>query len=683
MSSQKNPFSLFLPFLKKERFHFSHTVTHQRTKKMVEVVVGLGSGTQSSCRILLLLLFAFLFFSSSSFSISVSDGNWVDNDDASILLAFKSSSDSANSLNSWSNSTTSSFCSAWLGVTCNPTTLRVTKLALDNLNLTGSAQILSRLSHLRHLSLHHNHLSVTPNFTTTWPNLKHLYLSHNHFTGEFPPGISNLRNLRRLDLSYNDFSGEIPVAELSRLAHLLTLRLESNWFNGSLGSGNSSLKSLLDFNVSDNGLSGRIPIWLSKFPASSFAGNSHLCGKPLLSDCSLKPEIPNPNAGRGPLPIGVTDVKKKKGSKNITLLMIILIDAIGLTLILSVIACCCYYKRRHSRKNREAKKKPTTGTTTGRAYSTPIGTTRAHAGGEMVCFEGCKGFTKVDELLKASAEMLGKGNVGTTYRVALDQGEVVVVKRVREKVWRIKDVDGFLNEIGKLRHPNVVSLRAYYSSKEELLLVYDYLQNGSLHNLLHGNRGPGRTPLDWPARLKIALGSAGGLAFLHGYRTKSKLYHGHFTSSNVIIDDQGNPCISNIGLHQLLQVQSSTNNAYKAPELLPANHAAGSKYSQKCDVYSFGVVLLEILTGKMATSEGETSLVKWVQRVAREEWTWDVFDFELVRHKEMEEEMMALLEVAILCLASSPKDRPKMIAVQKMIQDITTKRGEGIRPFSL
>jgi serine/threonine protein kinase len=116
-----------------------------------------------------------------------------------------------------------------------------------------------------------------------------------------------------------------------------------------------------------------------------------------------------------------------------------------------------------------------------------------------------------------------------------------------------------------------------------------------------------------------------------------------------------------------------SNNAYKAPELpinSNASHNQTRKFTQKCDVYSFGVILLEILTGKMATSEGETSLANWVQRVAREEWNWDVFDFELVRHKEMEEEMMALLKVAMLCLAASPKHRPKMSVVLKMIEDI-------------
>lgn len=458
-------------------FQFSHTVTHYPEfyrERMVVVAVGLGLAkqpfpSQPQPKILPFLMFVVLL--SSSFCSSTSNGE--NGDDFSVLVAFKSSSDPANSLISWSNSSASSFCSAWLGVTCHPATHRVTKLVLDNLDLTGSVQILSKLTQLRHLSLHHNHLSVTPNFST-WPNLKHIYLSHNHFTGKFPPGISHLRRLRRLDLSYNDFSGELPLAELAQLTHLLTLRLESNWFNGTLGSDNSSLKSLLNFNVSQNGITGKIPVWLSKFPASSFAGNAHLCGKPLTSDCSIKPAIVNPSSGRGPLPIGVTDVKpKKRSSKNVTVLMIVVIDVVGVMVLLLLIACCCY-KRRYSRAKQR-------NTTAGK------GATKDHdESGEMVCFEGCKGFSKVDELLKASAEMLGKGSVGTTYRVELDRGDVVVVKRVREKGWRIKDVDGFLREIGRLRHVNVVSLRAYYSSKEELLLVYDYLQNGSLHNLLHG-----------------------------------------------------------------------------------------------------------------------------------------------------------------------------------------------------
>lgn len=166
--------------------------------------------------------------------------------------------------------------------------------------------------------------------------------------------------------------------------------------------------------------------------------------------------------------------------------MIIAIDAASLLLIILTIGFCCYYKKKYrdQKKIKNPAKRFINNNTT---YST----TMDDASGEMVFFEGCKGFSRVDELLKASAEMLGKGTVGTTYRVVMDGGGrdgdvVVVVKRIREKVKRLKEIGGCLREIGGIRHPNVVSLRAYYSSKEELLLVYDFVQNGSLHNLLHG-----------------------------------------------------------------------------------------------------------------------------------------------------------------------------------------------------
>lgn len=179
--------------------------------------------------------------------------------------------------------------------------------------------------------------------------------------------------------------------------------------------------------------------------------------------------------------------------------------------------------------------------------------------------------------------------------------------------------------------------------------------------------------MDWRARLKLASGAAQGLAFLHGH-DKSKLYHGHLSSSNIIVDHSGNACISDFGLHRLLQPSLRSNSAYTAPELVLGNSSSPRKFTHKCDVYSFGVVLLEMLTGKMVTDQdGETSMVKWVQSIGREEWTWELLDFELLRYRDMEEEMMGLLQVALLCLAELPKQRPRMGMVHRMIEDIRTK----------
>ncbi|KAK6927276.1 Protein kinase domain [Dillenia turbinata] len=610
-----------------------------------------------------LLGLSLLIFVLLSLATSIS----ISADDKLTLLAFKVSVvDHANSLSSWSNSTDP--CSGtWLGVTCNIQTKHVTRLLLQNLNLTGSIQTLVSLSHLRLLSLKHNHLSLSNLSFSSFPNLKHLYLSHNLFSGQFPAGISHLRRLRRLDLSDNFFSGEIPLNELFQLPNLLTLRLEKNAFAGSLSLSLSSSSPfrILDFNVSFNNLSGEIPASLSIFPASSFSHNRNLCGMPLQEICQQ-----NSTAVIKPVPTRVSDSDRRKRNNSV-ILIIIIADAAAIMITIAFVTLACYFCKRRERvvreeekeKERERKKRIGRGEVQGKKSEDEI----------MVFFDGCIGFTKVDDLLTASAEMLGKGSVGTTYKVVMEGGDAVVVKRVRQRRKR-NGYDWFLREIGGLRHCNVVSLRAYYSSPDELLLVFDFLPNQSLWSLLHGNRGPGRTPVDWTTRLKIASDSAKGLAYLHSYR-KTKLLHGHLTSSNIIVDQLGNACIADVGLYQILSFPSdSSNNAYKAPELLKDN--THQKYTHKCDVYSFGIILLEILTGKMPTGEGETSLVRWVRCVVKEHWTWEVFDFELLRYKDMEDEMIALMQVALLCLAQSSKDRPKMSVVHKMIEDIR-KKGNG------
>ncbi|KAK3026869.1 hypothetical protein RJ639_041996 [Escallonia herrerae] len=499
----------------------------------------------------------FMLFSLFFFSTSLSDPADSNNTDFTTLFAFKLSSDPTNSLSSWSSNSTSMDPCSWLGVTCHSSNHRVIKLVLNSLNLTGSIHPLTRLAHLRHLSLHHNHLSSPIPALSSWPRLNHLYLSHNRFDGKFPACITRLRRLSRLDLSHNHFSGDIPVSELTQLPHLLTLRLEFNSFTGSLYSEGSSSDSVSDFNVSYNKLAGKIPDWLSKFRTTSFQGNARLCGKPLPSDCLNG--TGNPRVGSDSVQVGFSGGKEKRNLSDKVVLTIIIVDVVAVLAMVMLVTSCCF-KRRN--KHREGKKEN-------------------------------------------------------------------VMHVVRER----------------------------------------------------GNRGPGRTPLDWSTRLKLASGSAAGVAFLHSHN-KSKLFHGHLTSSSIIVDHLGNACISDIGLHQLFQVPASPNNAYKAPELSPngnttdsTNNHRSKKFSQTCDVYSFGMVLLEILTGKAATSEGGASLVKWVRRVVQEEWTWEVFDYELLRYKEMEEEMVALLQVALLCLAQSPRDRPKMSVVQQMIEDIRRKGG--------
>ncbi|KAL6216795.1 hypothetical protein ACLB2K_010013 [Fragaria x ananassa] len=627
------------------------------------------------------LLSTFFFFTLFSLSLSNPTPN-----DTLPLLAFKASSDRSNSLASWSQST-DPCAGSWIGVTCDPKTRRVTKLVLENLNLTGPIQPLTALDRLKLLSLNHNLLSSSLNFSS-WPHLNHLYLSHNNFTGAIPAAISGLRKLRRIDLSHNQLSGEIPFAELTRLSKLLTLRLESNSLTGF---GDASSAPFTDFNVSNNDLAGKIPRFLEKFGAPSFTGNARLCGKPLPHDCPIPTAVKPPSLAPPP--------EAKPHSEHVVLI------SVSVALGLMVIAGAVVRWRKRKKKSSSSSGalvvsvgygKPKAAANEYSYVKRHYGSRELKSGGshryhygpggpngpreseEMVVLEGCNpGVGKVDDVLNASAELLGKGTVGATYKIMMNGwDDVAVVKRVRERKVHGKEVEAWLRIIGELKHGNIARLRAYHSSNYELLLVYDFYANGSLHSLLHGFRGPGRARLDWSTRLKLALGCAEGLAFIHG-SGKGKMYHGNLKSCNVLIDDMGNACVADIGLKQLLVGQSSSYDAYSAPELIMPSSFSPNKYTRKCDVYSFGVVLMEILTGRMAGEEGEMSLVEWVNLAVKKEYgTWEVFDFELSSDKEMEEEMWALFQVGLICVAAQPKDRPTMNMVRNMIEDI---RKKGVR----
>lgn len=194
-----------------------------------------------------------------------------------------------------------------------------------------------------------------------------------------------------------------------------------------------------------------------------------------------------------------------------------------------------------------------------------------------------------------------------------------------------------------------------------------------------GNRGPGRIPLDWTTRISLVLGAARGLACIHEVYKAARIPHGNVRSSNVLLDKNGNACISDFGLSLLLNPVHATVRlgGYKAPEQFETK-----RLSQKADVYSFGILLLEMLTGRAPSEypspsrvgveeeEQSVDLPKWVQSVVRDEWTAEVFDQELLRYKNIEEELVSMLHVAMTCVAAQPEKRPTMLEVVKMIEEI-------------
>ncbi|OIW21181.1 hypothetical protein TanjilG_30504 [Lupinus angustifolius] len=589
------------------------------------------------------------------------------------LLSFKTTSDTHNKLTTW-NSTTHP-CT-WSGISCLNN--RVSRLVLQNLNLTGSILPLTSLTQLRLLSLKRNRFNGTIPSLSNLTSLKLLYLSHNNFSGQFPSSITSLSRLYRLDLSYNNFSGRIPVT-VNNLTHLLTLKIDGNRMSGHIP--DIKLPSLRDFNVSGNRFSGRIPVSLSGFNGSAFERNKDLCGAPLQKckdiatlisplnprNITSAPTVPSSPSSK-PLPGNPT---RKHGAPKMSPVVLIAI-IIGDVLVLAVVSLLlyCYFWRnysiRESMSNSDSKVLEKIA-----YYSSSSAYPNGYGKGGMVFFEGAKRF-EVEELLRASAEMLGKGGFGTCYKAVLEDGSVVAVKRLKEvNIGGKKEFEQQMEVIGKLRHPNVVSLKAYYFAKDEKLLVSDYISNGSLFWLLHGNRGPGRTPLDWTTRLKIATGAAQGVAFIH--KSNNKLTHGNIKSTNILVDVAGNAQVADFGL-SIFTTRSNErkSNGYRAAEA----SSDGRKQTQKSDVYSFGVLLMEILTGKCPAMDGgdyvgaSVDLPRWVQSVVREEWTAEVFDLELMRYKDIEEEMVALLKIAMECTVAAPDQRPTMCHVAKMIEEL-------------
>ncbi|CAL5445297.1 unnamed protein product [Camellia sinensis] len=572
----------------------------------------------------------------------------------------------------------------WAGVQCENN--RVAVLRLPGVSLSGQVPsgTVGNITRLRTLSLRFNALTGSlPLDLTSCTELRNLYLQGNHFSGDLPEFLFGFSHLVRLNLAGNNFSGEIPTG-FNNLTRLRTLYLENNQLSGSIPE--ITLPNLVQFNVSFNFLNGSVPESLKSMPATSFAGNS-LCGGPLDS-CSGNATSPIATGAQ----INTNNNQNKNNKKGLSggaIAGIIIGSVLSFLLILLILLFLC--RKKSSKKTSSIDiatiKNPETNPFPGETEK-PIGeienggghSAATNAKGEMsnggakklVFFGNAAAASRVfdlEDLLRASAEVLGKGTFGTAYKAVLEVGTVVAVKRLKDVVISEREFREKIDNVGAMDHGNLVPLRAYYFSREEKLLVYDYMPMGSLSALLHGNKGAGRTPLNFEIRSSIALGTARGIEYLHSQGPN--VSHGNIKSSNILLTKTYDARVSDFGLAHLVGPSSTPNRVagYRAPEVTDPR-----KVSQKADVYSFGVLVLELLTGKAPThallNEEGVDLPRWVQSIVKEEWTSEVFDIELLRYQSVEDEMVQLLQLAIDCAAQYPDNRPSMSDVTRRIEEL-------------
>ncbi|XP_020277039.1 LOW QUALITY PROTEIN: probably inactive leucine-rich repeat receptor-like protein kinase IMK2 [Asparagus officinalis] len=576
-------------------------------------------------------------------------------------------------------------------------TYQLQRLNIDNNSFSGSIPgTLSRLPLLLEITLSNNQFDGRiPEELGSLPKLQRLDLSSNSISGSFPVSFSNLSSLVELRLDNNLIDGRVPESvdgmqnlsifsmkknrltgeipeTVGNLTNLSRLDFSDNEFDGGIPSSLIHLSNLTFFNVSNNNLSGPVPPALAQeFNESSFRGNIQLCGFSPSAPCPSPSPSPNLPPAESP-PAQKTHRRRKLSTRDIILIAAGILLAV-LLLLCCILLCCLLRKRTAiSKKSKDAA--AGRGEKPGGPSAGPEVESGGEAGGKLVHFDGPFVFT-ADDLLCATAEIMGKSTYGTVYKATLEDGHEVAVKRLREKIAKgQREFESEVNLLGKIRHENLLALRAYYlGPKGEKLLVFDYMSKGSLAAFLHA-RGPD-APINWATRMSIIHGTTRGLHHPNLKPTSSTQTHAsrQHPPGPPTAAPTGSPLAAYspplmTAAAQLQVVRHAAPSRYRAP-----SSSKLKKANTKTDVYSLGVIFLELLTGK---SPGETTngadLPQWVASIVKEEWTNEVFDLELMREVEgnVGDELLNTLKLALHCVDPSPAARPEVGDVLQQLQEI-------------
>ncbi|KAI3446981.1 hypothetical protein Pfo_003646 [Paulownia fortunei] len=288
----------------------------------------------------------------------------------------------------------------------------------------------------------------------------------------------------------------------------------------------------------------------------------------------------------------------------------------------------------------------------------------------------------------SNANLLGQGGFGYVHRGVLPNGKEVAVKQLKAGSGQgEREFQAEVEIISRVHHKHLVSLVGYCITGTQRMLVYEFVPNNTLEFHLHGK---GRPVMDWPTRLKIALGAAKGLAYLHE-DCHPKIIHRDIKATNILLDFNFEAKVADFGLakfssdantHVSTRVMGTF--GYLAPE-----YASSGKLTDKSDVFSFGVMLLELITGRRPVDTDQSfmddSLVDWARPLltrALEDGNFDALIDQRLQNDHNHNEMARMVACAAACVRHSARRRPRMSQVVRALEgDVSlSDLNEGIRP---
>ncbi|XP_051199289.1 protein STRUBBELIG-RECEPTOR FAMILY 8 isoform X2 [Lolium perenne] len=539
---------------------------------------------------------------------------------------------------------------AWMGITCSGSA--ITAINLSGVGLTGTLGYqLSSLVALKTMDLSSNNLHDVIPYQLP-PNLIHLNLARNNFSGNLPYSISNMLSLGYLNVSHNSLFQEIGEV-FGNLNSLSEFYIQNNQLSGTVSVlGNLSLTTL---NIANNNFSGLIPGALSSIPNLIVGGNSFInmpgYPPPIAMPPSQSP-LDQPDYPQGPTSfpdrpdpeITIDEGDKKQGRQTGVLVGLVVGSVAAASCVLFALVFCLHsaHKRKDGGTSEPKDFVGALAVNTDRDFNnniqqnTPVASVLPRSTGTPERVYGINGSPAKKIKVPGAAtsytvaslqvatnsfcqdSLLGEGSLGRVYKANFPNGQVLAVKKIDSASLSLYEEDHFLevvSSITRLRHPNIVSLTGYCVEHGQRLLVYERITNGTLHDMLHFSDEESKT-LTWNARVRIVLGIARALEYLHEV-CLPPVVHRNLKSSNILLDEEYSPHLSDCGLaafspnpEREVSTEVVGSFGYSAPEF-----AMSGTYSVQSDVYSFGVVMLELLTGRKPLDRSrerpEQSLVGW------------------------------------------------------------------------